>query len=239
LTVEFGPSRSKRFRKAVEEAESGAGECSELEPGSYRVRFVLGSDGRVYTSLARLLERVRNWRATELYEGNQLVSSYHACEMGWCASFYLSSFGECRERFGFGVLPRCGLCPLFDSERAIRAGIREEPASGECSEAASSGDDFELLAVPDFTNITNLDFLFFLREQLELAPQGCKAAGLDLDQQVAADEVDDETAGDLLEQVAGTAVPFLQLRVERALVERPDLHDDAPSAPVPRCLRPH
>jgi len=78
-----------------------------------------------------------------------------------------------------------------------------------------------------------------LREQLELAPQGCKAAGLDLDQQVAADEVDDETAGDLLEQVARTAVPFLQLRVERALVERPDLHHDAPSPPVPRCLRPH
>ena len=78
MTVEFGPSRSKRFRKAVEEAQSGAGECSELEPGSYRVRFVLSSDGRVYTSLARLLERVRNWRATEVYEGNQIVSSYHA-----------------------------------------------------------------------------------------------------------------------------------------------------------------
>src|SRR5665648_556403 len=45
--------------------------------------------------------------------------------------------------------------------------------------------------------------------------------------------------GDLLEQVAGTAVPLLQLRVKRALVERPDLHDDAPSAPVPRSLRPH
>ncbi len=78
LTVEFGPSRSKRFRKAVEEARSGAGECSELAPGNYRVRFVLGSDGRVYTSLARLLQRVRTWRATEVYEGDQLVSSYHA-----------------------------------------------------------------------------------------------------------------------------------------------------------------
>jgi hypothetical protein len=77
-----------------------------------------------------------------------------------------------------------------------------------------------------------------LCEQLELAPQGRKAAGLDLDQQVAADEVDGETAGRLLEQVAGTAVPFLQLRVERALIERPDLHDDAPSTPLPRCLRP-
>jgi hypothetical protein len=77
--------------------------------------------------------------------------------MGWCASFYLSSFEECRERFELGVLPRCGLCPLFDSERAIRAGIREEPAPGERSEAASR---WELLAVPDFTNISNLDFLF-------------------------------------------------------------------------------
>ena len=64
LTVEFGPSRSKRFHKAVEEAQSGAGECGELEPGRYRVRFVLGSDGSVYTSLARLLQRVRDWRAT-------------------------------------------------------------------------------------------------------------------------------------------------------------------------------
>ena len=38
LTVEFGPSRSKRFAKAVAEAQSGAGECNELEPGSYRMR---------------------------------------------------------------------------------------------------------------------------------------------------------------------------------------------------------
>jgi hypothetical protein len=157
LTVEFGPSRSKRFRKAVEEAHSGAGECGELGPGSHRVRFVLDSDGRAYTSLARLLQRVRTWRATEVYEGDQLVSSCHAREMAWCAAFHLNSFGECRERFGFGVLPRCGLCPLFDSERAIRAGIRKEPAPGERFEAASR---WELLAVPDFTNMTDLDFLF-------------------------------------------------------------------------------
>ena len=65
----------------MEEARSGAGECSELGPGSYRVRFVLGSDGRVYTSLARLLQRVRNWRATEVYEGDRLVSAYHACDI--------------------------------------------------------------------------------------------------------------------------------------------------------------
>jgi hypothetical protein len=160
LTVEFGPSRSKRFRKAVEEAQSGAGECGELAPGSYRVRFVLDSDGRVYTSLARLLQRVRNWRATEVYEGDQLVSAYHACEMGWCAAFYLSSFGACRERFAFGVLPRCGLCPLFDSERAIRAGIRQEPPPGERLSAAFRRDDSELVCEPDFTKVSDLDFLF-------------------------------------------------------------------------------
>ena len=119
LTVEFGPSRSKRFRKAVEEAR-GAGECSELAPGSYRVRFLLGSDSRVYSSLARLLQRVRDWRATEVYEGAQLVSSYHAREMAWCASSQLAWFGECRFRFFYGVQPRCSLCPLFDVERAVR-----------------------------------------------------------------------------------------------------------------------
>jgi hypothetical protein len=87
LTVEFGPSRSKRFAKAVEEARGGAGEYSELELGRcYRVRFVLGSDGDVYKSLARLLQRVRNWRATEVYEGDQLVSSDHVRDIrvsGW------------------------------------------------------------------------------------------------------------------------------------------------------------
>src|SRR6266516_4777788 len=44
LTVEFGPSRSKRFGKALAEAENGPGECSELEPGRYRASFVLGND---------------------------------------------------------------------------------------------------------------------------------------------------------------------------------------------------
>jgi len=120
LTVEFGPSRSKRFGKAVEEALDGAGDCVELGPGSYRVRFLLGRDGRVYSSLARLLQRVRDWRATEVYEGDQLVSSYHAREMAWCASSQLGWFGECRFRFFYGVMPRCSLCPLFDEERAVR-----------------------------------------------------------------------------------------------------------------------
>src|SRR5712691_2587076 len=78
LRVEFGPSRSKRFAKAVAEARAGAGECSELELGRHRVRFALSKDAGVYSGLARLLQRVRAWRATEVYEGDQLVSSYHA-----------------------------------------------------------------------------------------------------------------------------------------------------------------
>src|SRR5437899_12459330 len=64
--VEFGRSRSQRIGKAVAEAQSGAGECTELEPGRYRARFVLGSDAAVYSGLARLLEQVRHWRATEV-----------------------------------------------------------------------------------------------------------------------------------------------------------------------------
>jgi hypothetical protein len=120
LTVEFGPSRSKRFRTAVEEARASAGECSELGRGRYRVRFTLSKEAAVFTSLARLLQRVRDWRATEVYEGDHLVSSYHAREMGWCASSQLGWFGECRFRFFYGVLPRCSLCPLFDVERAVR-----------------------------------------------------------------------------------------------------------------------
>jgi hypothetical protein len=157
LTVVFGPSRSQRFGKAVAVARGGPGECTEVEAGRYRVGFLLGTDTDTYKGLGRLLEWVRHWRATDVYERDELVSTFQAKEMAWCASFQLSTFGECRERFGFGVLPRCGLCPLFDSERAIRAGIREEPAPGERFEAASR---WELLAVPGFTNVTDLDFLF-------------------------------------------------------------------------------
>jgi hypothetical protein len=76
------------------------------------------------------------------------------------ASFQLSSFGECRERFGYGVLPRCARCPLFLPERAIRTGIREEPAPGERPQAAVRPDGFRLVPEPDFTIVTDLDFLF-------------------------------------------------------------------------------
>ena len=127
LTVEFGPSRSKRFGRAVAEAESGAGECSELEPGKYRTSFLLGEDAAAYAGLARLLEHVRHWRATDVYEDDELVSTFHAKEMAWCASFQLTSFRACRFHFGYGVLPRCSVCPLFDAERAIRDIMGENP----------------------------------------------------------------------------------------------------------------
>jgi hypothetical protein len=157
LTVEFGPSRSKRFAKAVAQAQNGPGECTEVEPGRYRVKFLLGTDAAIHSGFARLLERIRHWRATDVYEGDELVSTFHTKEMAWCAAFYLSTFGECRERFLYGVLPRCGYCPLFDSERAIRAGIREEPAVGD---PQADSRRYELLPEPDFTIVTNLDFLF-------------------------------------------------------------------------------
>jgi hypothetical protein len=130
LIVEFGPSRSKRFSNALAEALAGAGECSELEAGRYRTRFVLGSKAVVYTSLARLLERVRHWRATEVFEPHGLVSTYQAREMAWCVSSQLTSFRDCRFRFYYGIFPRCALCPLFDAERAIRDVLGENPPPG-------------------------------------------------------------------------------------------------------------
>ena len=138
VTVEFGPSRSKRFAKAVAEAQSGAGECSEVEPGRYRVIFVLGEDAAAYGSLAGLLERVRHWRATEVFEDGEQVSTYHAREMAWCASSQLASFRACRMRFYYGIWPRCSLCPLFDAERAIRDALGENPPPGLVLEITSA-----------------------------------------------------------------------------------------------------
>jgi hypothetical protein len=42
------------------------------------VRFDLGEDSAPYAGLARLLERVRHWRATEVFEGDEPVSVFHA-----------------------------------------------------------------------------------------------------------------------------------------------------------------
>jgi hypothetical protein len=127
LTVEFGPSRSKRFGLAVAEARRGADECGEREPGRYRANFRLGVDAAAYVALASLLGRVRHWRASEVHEGGEPVSAYHAMEMGWCASSQLKLYGACRFRFSYGVFPRCVLCPLFEAERAIRDVLGENP----------------------------------------------------------------------------------------------------------------
>jgi hypothetical protein len=80
--------------------------------------------------------------------------------MAWCASFQLSSFGGCRERFEQGVLPRCALCPLFDAERAIRAGFREQPVAGELVQIGFGQAEFGIGPEPDFSIVTDLDFLF-------------------------------------------------------------------------------
>ncbi len=87
-------------------------------------------------------------------------------------------------------------------------------------------------------------------EQLELASERSEAAGLDLHQEVAADQIDDETVDELLDAIARASVPVLELSVQRTLVERPDrryltfvgclkdgAHDDAPSASPQDCLR--
>jgi len=103
FTVAFGPSRSKRFGKALAEAGRGAHECVEVEPGRYEARFVVGKDPAVYAALAAFLAHVRHWRATEVREGDEPVSAYHAKEMAWCASSQLRSFGACRFRFFYGV----------------------------------------------------------------------------------------------------------------------------------------
>jgi hypothetical protein len=160
LRVEFGPSRSKRFGKAVALAQDGPGECAESEPGRYRVTFLLAREAALYSALGRLLERVRHWRASEVYEGDELVSTFQTKEMAWCASFQLGTFGECRERFQYGVMPRCALCPLFDSERALQAGLRKEPVPGARVQAAGPGEDAELIPEPDFSMITDVNFLF-------------------------------------------------------------------------------
>jgi hypothetical protein len=130
VTVAFGPSPSKRFGRALAEARSRAGECNEVEPGRYQARFVLGEDSAAYSGLARVLERVRHWRATEVYEDDEQVSADHAREMAWCASAQLKAFGNCRFRFDWGVVPRCSLCPLFDAERAIRDVLGENGPRG-------------------------------------------------------------------------------------------------------------
>jgi hypothetical protein len=103
LTVEFGPSRSKRFAKAVALAQSGPGQCAESEPGRYRVTFLLASEDALYSALGRLLERVRHWRATEVYEGDELVSTYQAKDI---------KLSECPKRVQAWTFSRAGSSPV-------------------------------------------------------------------------------------------------------------------------------
>jgi hypothetical protein len=67
-------------------------------------------------------------------------------------------------------------------------------------------------------------------ELLQLAAKGGEAARLDLDQQLAADEVDNETVDELLDAIAGAAVPVLELSVQHTLVERPNRGEPADRA---------
>jgi hypothetical protein len=120
VTVEFGPSRSKRFARALAFARERADECVEVEPGKYRASFELGSEPGPYNALHALIREVRYWRATVVHEDDEPVSDYHAKEMAFCAASQLQMFGDCHWRFYYGVLPRCSLCPLFDAERAMR-----------------------------------------------------------------------------------------------------------------------
>jgi hypothetical protein len=125
--VEFGPSRSKRFAKAVKLARESASEFTDLGEARYRARFVLGDDPAPYKALGRLVERVRGWRATEVSAEEEPASAYHVKEMAWCASAQLKNWGICRLRFDHGIWPRCSQCPLFDVERAIRDLLGENP----------------------------------------------------------------------------------------------------------------
>jgi hypothetical protein len=79
VTVEFGPSRSTRFERALADARRGAGECSEVEPGRHRSASRSARTPFAYTGLARLLERARHSAscdrsAPRVGEANSLLS---------------------------------------------------------------------------------------------------------------------------------------------------------------------
>jgi len=127
VCVEFGPSRSKRFPRALKLAREGASEFTDLGQGRYRAAFVLEGDPAPYKALGALVERVRGWRATEVSFEEEPASAYQVKEMAWCAASQLGNYGMCRFRYVFGIMPRCSLCPLFDVERAIRDLLGENP----------------------------------------------------------------------------------------------------------------
>ena len=107
----------------------------------------MDEDPAPYAGLARLLERVRGWRASEAYDQDGEVSLYHAKEMSWCASAQLNSFGACRFRFYYGVFPRCSLCPLFDPRRALLDSLGENPPQQVTIEISLAPDH---VCVPDY-----------------------------------------------------------------------------------------
>jgi hypothetical protein len=127
VSVEFGPSRSNRFPRALKLAREGASEFTDLGQGRYRAGFSLGDDPAPYQALGALVEQVRGWRATEVSFEEEPASAYHVKEMAWCAASQLGNYGMCRFRYVFGIMPRCSLCPLFDVERAIRDLLGENP----------------------------------------------------------------------------------------------------------------
>jgi hypothetical protein len=116
----------------VAEARRLARECTEVEPGRYRARFVLGTDSAAYSGLARLLGQVRHWRATDVYDGDEPVSAYHAKEMAWCASSQLKSYGVPLPRRLRGLPPLFALSPV--RRRTSDPGcLGGEPACGDAA----------------------------------------------------------------------------------------------------------
>jgi hypothetical protein len=127
VMVEFGPSRPKRFGKALVEARNAA---SALRWS----RVATGPGSRWAGTRRRTPASPACWSASctgvrpRSARGDEPLPAYQAKEMAWCASSQLKSFGTCRFRFYYGVLPRCALCPLFDAERAILEGENPPPA---------------------------------------------------------------------------------------------------------------
>jgi hypothetical protein len=118
---------------------------------------------------------MRSFAAMPLPFSQKIRQTASLIEMAWCASFYFNTFGECRERFEYGVLPRCAVCPLFDAERAIRAGMRQQPApagyiviSADANTVESDREGYEIVSGPDLLELLNwelpdwidADFLF-------------------------------------------------------------------------------
>jgi hypothetical protein len=81
VTVEFGPSRSKRFGRALAEARSGADECTELEPGRHRARFTLSTESAAYTALA---PTPRRWPGAPPSSSSRSATANAASTTGSC-----------------------------------------------------------------------------------------------------------------------------------------------------------